>query len=382
MCAHSSAHHTRIAPDEIVDEALEVRRLRDVHRRARGLHHVARRAHAVAPGPKEFIEYVVLVRGDDEPRDREPHHPRHVARAHVAEIARRHGEGDLLVVRRRDRKIALEVVHDLGDEPCPVDGVDGTDMVPRLEREVVRHGLHHVLAVVEYAAHGDVEDVGVRQRIHLRGLERAHLACRRQHEDPHPALTLHRILRRRARVAGGGAEDVQLLAAPTQHVFEERAEQLHRDVLEREGWPVGQVQQVQARLQRTDRRDRLRPEGFGRVRAIQDVAQILGGNIVDEPREDLEGELAITERAPGCEVDRRHPRIAFGHRETAVGGETAEENVGEGRGRHAAAGGDVSQATASRSTLPSGSASRHLRSWAVSRCARSQRSRASRASRG
>jgi hypothetical protein len=85
-----------------------------------------------------------------------------VAGADVAEVARGHGEGDLFVVGAGGGEIALEVVHDLCGDARPVDRVDRADLVARLEGGVVGDRLHDVLAVVEHAADGDVEDVGIR----------------------------------------------------------------------------------------------------------------------------------------------------------------------------------------------------------------------------
>jgi hypothetical protein len=53
---------------------------------------------AVDAGTEELVEHVVLVGCQDQPADRQPHHARDVARADVAEVARRYGKGDLLFV--------------------------------------------------------------------------------------------------------------------------------------------------------------------------------------------------------------------------------------------------------------------------------------------
>ena len=55
-------------------------------------------AHAIATGLEELVEHVVLVGGEDQLVDRQPHLPRDVAREDVAEIARRHRKADLLAV--------------------------------------------------------------------------------------------------------------------------------------------------------------------------------------------------------------------------------------------------------------------------------------------
>ena len=207
-------------------------------------------ADAVAPGAEELVEHVVLVGGEDQAPDRQAHLARNVAGENVAEVARRHGEGDFFAFVLRRREVALEVVDDLRRDARPVDRVDGPEPVARLERRVAGDRLDDVLAVVEHALDRDVEDVGVGERVHLRGLERAHAPLRREHEHAHAALAAHRVLGRRAGVARGRAENVERRRSPRQHVFEQIAEQLQRDVLERERRTVGDAQQVQARLER------------------------------------------------------------------------------------------------------------------------------------
>ena len=116
----------------------------------------------------------------------------------------------------------------------------------RLEGVVVGHRLHHVLRIVEHAVDGDIVDVRVLQRIHLRALERAHLAVRRQHEHADAALAAHRVFGSGAGIAGSRAEDVQLVVLLCQRILEQVAEQLHRHVLERQRRAVGEFEDVHA----------------------------------------------------------------------------------------------------------------------------------------
>ena len=168
------------------------------------------RAHTVAAGAEELVQHVVLVGGEDQLVDRQAHLPRDVAGEDVAEVAGGHGEGHRVADLLRHSQIAFEVVHHLGHHARPVDRVDRADAIACLEGCVVADRLDDVLAVVEHAAHADVEDVRVLQRVHLRGLERAHLAVRREHEHAHAALAAHGVLGRRTGVSRGGAQDVQL----------------------------------------------------------------------------------------------------------------------------------------------------------------------------
>src|ERR1700682_6423698 len=140
-------------------ETLEVRRLGNVHRRARCLQEFATAADTISAAPEKLVEHVVLVGGNDQPADRKPHPSGDVTGEHVAEIARWNGEGNLLIVISRCRKVALEVIHDLRRDARPIDGIDGAEVKPPLERRVGGYRLDDVLAVVEYAVDGDGGDI-------------------------------------------------------------------------------------------------------------------------------------------------------------------------------------------------------------------------------
>ena len=84
----------------------------------------------------------------------------------------------------------------------------------------------------------------VLQTEHLRLLERAHAAVRRQHEHTNPLLSAHGVLGRAAGVATGGTQNIELFAAPRQLVLKQVAQQLHCHVFEGQGWAVGQSLKV------------------------------------------------------------------------------------------------------------------------------------------
>ncbi len=162
-----------------------------------------------------------------------------------------------------------------------------------LERGIATDSLDDVLAIVEHAADGNVEYVCVLQRIHLRTLERAHLAVRRQHEHADALAPAHRVFRRRSGVARSGAEDVQRASFPLKHVFEHFAEQLHGDILERQRRSIGQLQQMQAGLQCLQRRDVDRTKHFAAVGAVHQRAQIVFRDIVDVTADDGKSQIGV-----------------------------------------------------------------------------------------
>ena len=246
------------------------------------------------------------------------------------------------------QEVALEVIDDLRRNARPVDRIDRTDLVLGLEDGIVGNGLDDVLRVVEQAGNGDVEDVGILQRIHLGALEGAHLAIRREHEDLDIMFAAHGVFGRRTGVAGGGAEDVDRLVALVEHVLEQVAEQLHGHVLEGQRRAVRQFLRVEAVFEPGQRRD---------LRGIATIARVainLGGvclgnqrleisdrNVGNELGEDLVGEVGIRQLTPGIEFGAADLRIAFRQVKAAIGRQTAEEDVAESLGRGVTAGRDI-----------------------------------------
>ena len=338
------AYALAVAAHQVIHEALEIRRFRDIHRRAARVIRLGRLAHAVDARAEKFVEHVVFIRRRHQFRDRQAHHAGDMAGADIAEVARRHRERHFLLVAGGRRQVAAEVVHDLRHDARPVDGVDGADLLLRLERQVVRHGLDHILAIVEHAFDGDVIDVRVLQAEHLRRLEGAHFLVRRQHEDADALLAAHRVFGRAARVARGGAEDIEFGARLGQGVFEQVAQQLHGHVLE------GQGRAVRQRLQHQGGRSALDDVFFehaqrrdvGRVFAGTGVLvdclgigfrrqclQVRGRDIGGELLQDFECQVGIRQCAPGVELGTSDLRVVFWEIQSAIGGQAAQEDVGE-----------------------------------------------------
>ncbi len=155
---------------------------------------LGRRAGPVDAGAEELMEHVVLVGGENQAGDRKTHHARDVAGADVAEVARGHAEGHLFVIAGGGGEPTLEVIDHLGQHSGPVDGIDRADPVLGLEGGVVGDGLDDILGIIEHAAHGNVEDVPVPERVHLGALEGAHPALRGEHEDLDVLLAQHGVL--------------------------------------------------------------------------------------------------------------------------------------------------------------------------------------------
>ena len=206
-----------------------------------------------------------------------------------------------------------------------------------LEVGVHVDGLDEVLAVVEDAVDGDVDDVLVEEGEHLGALERGHAARGGEHDDGEAASASQRVLSGGAGVAGGGADDGEPVAAAGELVFEELTEELHRHVLEGGRGAVREVGEVQAgTLQGVDGDDLGVGEGGGAIGAGGDRAQVVGGDVVDEERDDAcgHGRVAVLTQndAQLVQIGARQRRVFLGQVEAAVGGEAFQEDVTEGTG--------------------------------------------------
>ena len=157
-----------------------------------------------------------------------------VARVDVAEVAGGHAEVHRAAGGQTEGEPGFEVVHALCEYTRPVDGIDRADVVRGFVGGVAVHRFDEVLAVVEDAFDGDVVDVFVLQAVHLRLLEEAHAAMRREHEDVDALFAAHGVFGGGAGVAGGGAEDVEARVAGFENVGHGVAEELHGDVFEGE----------------------------------------------------------------------------------------------------------------------------------------------------
>ena len=127
------------------------------------------------------------------------------------------------------------------------------------------------------------------------------------HEDAHAPCRASRT-RPRCRCRRGRAQDVELLAAATQFVLEQVAQQLHRHVLERQRRAVGQRLDQQAVLELERARSPSLPNtsrvGPGRQR------RSAGRDVVDVERQGCGTSSAVALLAPRCAIRsawRRRP---------------------------------------------------------------------------
>ena len=335
-----------VVAEQGVDEALEVRRLRHVHRRRRrdvGVRFAAGRVHA---GAEELVQHVVLVGREHELADRHAHRLGVEAREDVAEVSGRHRERDLeagafgLGQAVGVAQPRPHVVNDLGRDAAEVDRVHRAQAVRVLELQVGVQLLHQVLAVVERALDGDVVDVVVLQRVHLRALERAHASLRRQHEHRDAVAAAQRVLGGGSGVARRRADDVDHAILAREGVFHGLAEELHRHVLERQRRTLGQADERDA-VDVGQRNDVVRGELAAAVRAGGEACEVFGRDVGREAPEHRRGEGRVVQVTPRLEVGRGDLRNLRRNQEPAVIGQSGQNRIDVSAGARAARGDEL-----------------------------------------
>ena len=323
-----------VAARGLEHQPLEVRRRLDIHGDRGRLDRCPARIKAVVDGAGQGV---VLVHRRDEARDRQAHLARGDAGEGVAEIACRHDEdGRAGFTLGRQLGDGGDIVGNLAGQPRPVDRVDRTEPPAITQALVGQQALHQPLAVVEVAVDRQIQDVVGLDGGHLATLHGRDPVERVQDHQVDAGLVGEGVDGGGARVAAGRRDQGQALARGFQRLARQRRGQLHGQVLEGGGRAVEQFQQPQVVLQLHQGRD-------GRL--IETGDQLFQRTVERPSRQGLAeigrhgslGDLFIgLAGRPGRGAQRRPGR---GHVEAAVGGDAAQQGVGEiGRGGVAARG--------------------------------------------
>ncbi len=334
---HRGRDRRPVPVHQVEHQALEVARHLDIH--AGRQRRLDPRDRHVAVG-KEAIEDVVPVRRHDQPIDRQAHLPRHISGIDIAEVPGRHDECDGLV-RRAEPGRGGKIIGGLAHHPRPVDRVDRGQAERIAQRVVGEQRLHQVLAVVEGAADGEVEDIVGDDRRHLPPLDLRDASLGMQHEDVEIAATPARLDGRRPGVAGRCPDDGDPRATARQHMLEQPAEELEGEVLEREGRAVEQLEQPGVVVELAQRGDvGGREPGIGLAgqpgerRVVEEVR-------LDEGADDPRGDLGIVECGERPNIRARNRGPMRGHEQAAVAGEPAQQHVLEAWRRRATPGAQI-----------------------------------------
>ena len=325
----------RVAAAERIEQALEVARHEDVHRRGR--RRVERTVLIISTCADEVREHVVRIRRADELAHRQAHFLCVPAGENVAEVAGRHDEvepvahgdhaaGDSVAVRRK-------IVDGLRQQATPVDGV-GRGQEPAALRElggkrlVAEDLLDAGLRIVKVAAHGADCNVVARLRDHLQALDLRHAAVGVEHEDLRARHVGKTLQGRLAGVARGGDEDAHLplLAALFQARRKQVRQDLQRHVLERARRPVPELEKRRGVIEPVHRRN-------GRV--IKLAAVGCGGEalqfgvrkLAQKRAHDRHGALLVGHAAQRLKLLRGHLRQRLRHEQAAVRREAAGDRL-------------------------------------------------------
>ena len=220
----------RLAAVNVEQQALEIRRHLDIHGGRGSGHHLAQ---IVGAGRDCASEDVVDVGGDHQAIDGQAHAERDIARIDVAEIAGRHGEGNL-AARRAERDGGGEVIDHLCDDARPVDGI-----YARQPRPVAKRGWLNMPFTIAWQS-SNVPSIASAWTfssstvVIMRRCTSEMRPCGNSTKRSTRRATAERLDRGAAGVARGRDHDGGALPARREHLVHEPAKELHGQILERE----------------------------------------------------------------------------------------------------------------------------------------------------
>ncbi len=121
-------------------------------------------------------------------------------------------------MRRAQLQGSVEVVHNLGHDARPVDGIDRYQARAFQETLVGKAGFDHFLAVVEVSFNGDVMDIFAEDGRHLTTLHLRHAVMRVHDENIDVFTGAATFNRRRAGITRGCAHNHDALTALRQYM--------------------------------------------------------------------------------------------------------------------------------------------------------------------
>jgi hypothetical protein len=219
----------------------------------------------------------------------------------------------------------MEIIDHLRRQPRPVDRIDRRQRETAGEGLMGEHRLHQRLGIVEAAVDRDIVDVGAEHRRHLAALDLRHPALGVEHEDVDLGAAGERVDRRRSGVAAGRPDYRQMHVARRQEALEQQAEQLQRDILERQGRAVEQLEQPVALVELDQRRDR----GMGEAAiglAAQRAQSGLIDAVADEGRQHPHRGFDIIQPGERGDLVARQHRPGVGNVKPAVGRQSGERD--------------------------------------------------------
>ena len=294
---------------------------------------------AVVTRAHRAVQNVILVGGDHQLFNRQPHLAGDGPGKDIAEIARGHGETHG-APRRAQGDGGVEVIDHLRQNPRPVDAVHTRQPHLVAEGEIVEHVLHAGLTIVKVTRHGNGMDIGLDRRRHLAALHLGHAAMRIQDEHIHIGQPAERLDGCRSGIAAGGAHDGHPLARPRQCRLKQLADQLHGKVLEGQRGPVEQFQQEVVAVQLHQRRTRGMAEpGIGG--GDQAAEFVIGEGAAQEGAHHAKGGFLIAEARQRRDLGLRHHRHGLGHVKPAIARKPRHHRLVKAQNRCSAPGRDV-----------------------------------------
>ena len=325
----------RVLAIEKIKVALKIAGHLDIHGGAVGLHYLAQ---GIFTFCHKAGQQVIFIGGQHQMADAAGQQfSGHKTGKDIPEIAGGHREINHAPLPGQQQR-GIDIINDLGHDSRPVDGIDRAQMVLLLEGDVVEQRFDNGLAVVKGTTDRQVEDIGIDDRGHLQFLHGADPLVRMEDEDVDPLLAPHPVNGRAAGIARSGAEDIHFLAAFLEQIRKDIAQKLQGHILEGQGWPMEQLQNVHPALPHQGRDFRMAEGGIG---AVDQFPEIRAGNVVNKKGENHMGKVGVGEPLPGGNRRGVHRWHGPGQQEAAVNGQPHHHRLLEGNGGDPAPGADI-----------------------------------------
>ena len=119
-----------------------------------------------------------------------------------------------------DVQTAENIIYDLGENSCPVDRVNCSQMVTVFKFNVAENAFDKCLGIIKCPVNRNVEDIGIANGRHLLFLDLTNTIMRMQDKDIYTLFALDAMNCCTAGISGSGADDIQTCVVTLQEIGE------------------------------------------------------------------------------------------------------------------------------------------------------------------
>ena len=334
---HIAPHLLVVVLGKLEEHPLQIGGDEDIHGGGHGV--VERAVPVVHAGLQKVREDVVAVGGADQLVDGHAHLPGVVGRKNVAEVARGHTDVDrfplLHLALPQQIAVGRDVIHHLGKDTAPVDGVGRGEEIAALGQRfpqalVGEQPFHAGLGIVEVAHHGADPNVAALLGAHLELLDVGDAVLRIEHQDAGLVHIPEALQGGLSGIAGGSHQDADRLffLVLYQRGGQEVGQHLQGHILKGAGRTVPQLQAVGAVVHCTDGGNFLCVELVRPIGVVGVAGQLGGGEVLQERVHDEDRPLLIGHVGHGSQAVWGQLGQHLRRQKAAVGGQALGDGLG------------------------------------------------------